>query len=549
MWLQNLDFMIFVVAKFYVRRKFMSFIKKRLVNNIVYVYEITSYREKTTGKVKKKWKILGKLDADGNVIPSKKRASAEAVSIESSLNSQNSPNVNNNVNDIENNNDTIVTAVTAFMNDTATANIAATATTATATEADMADVADVADNVSDTTHNNMPKPDMMSDTKIDAVYDETDWTDGTISSTPSTPEIVDDIVYNLEYVDYEGEASELVNEQEAGESEESSQRNLRNLPQIPGGTAKKVEHFKVSISKPDHIIFDTNKNPQIYEAADIKDVKFTVSGSSSKKKIETLFYIDFNDAKENGITISNEDRINSYDREIYNAVATLAAAGNNEFSPSMIFQLLSGNISDERNKMSPETRRKILKSVEKMSVTRVTIDASAEVRAGMIAQATFKNYLIPAEMTELRINGQLVTDGIRLLSRLPLFDYASRKRQVVSIDIKMLDTPLPNTPENIVLKGYLLMRIASIMNSKNKMSDTIRYNTIYDHLKLQAPTPNALKVKHKQIRDKIKKFLDFWKKVKFIKDYREEKEGRIFAKVIILCYPSENPHKKIALYH
>ena len=278
----------------------------------------------------------------------------------------------------------------------------------------------------------------------------------------------------------------------------------------------------------------------------------SVSGSSSKKKIETLFYIDFNDAKENGITISNEDRINSYDREIYNAVATLAAAGNNEFSPSMIFQLLSGNISDERNKMSPETRRKILKSVEKMSVTRVTIDASAEVRAGMIAQATFKNYLIPAEMTELRINGQLVTDGIRLLSRLPLFDYASRKRQVVSIDIKMLDTPLPNTPENIVLKGYLLMRIASIMNSKNNMSDVIRYQTIYDYLKIQAPTPNALKVKHKQIRDKVKKFLDFWKEVKFIKDYKEEKEGRIFAKIIISCYlPSsqQKTHKKIALYH
>ncbi|MBQ7267554.1 MAG: hypothetical protein IJR11_04205, partial [Synergistaceae bacterium] len=294
-------------------------IVKQSKRGVVYVYDVTYYSE--NGKQKYKWKTLGKLDADGNVIPSKKRASAEAVSLESlkaslnsldTLNSQNSQNVNNNVNDTENNNDTVVTAVTAVtasMNDTAAVNIAATVATAATATTTEADVADVADNVSDTTHNNMPKPDMMSDTKIDAVYDETDWTDGTISSTPSTPstpEIVDDIVYNLEYVDYEGEASELVNEQEAGESEESSQRNLRNLPQIPGGTAKKVEHFKVSISKPDHIIFDIDKNPQIYEAADIKDVKFTVSGSSSKKKIETLFYIDFNDAKENGITISNE---------------------------------------------------------------------------------------------------------------------------------------------------------------------------------------------------------------------------------------------------
>ena len=234
-----------------------------------------------------------------------------------------------------------------------------------------------------------------------------------MSSTATAATTVTDST-TVDNLDYAYDASRGVQE-----AEESSQKNL---PQIPGGTAKKVERLRVSISKPDHIIFDTDKNPQIYEATDIKDVKFTVSGSSSKKKIETLFYIDFNDAKENGITISNEDRINSYDREIYNAVATLAAVGNNEFSPSMIFQLLSGNTSDGRNKMSPETRHKILRSVEKMSVTRVTIDTSAEVRAGMIAQAIFKNYLIPAEMAELKINGQVMTDGIRLLSRLPLFD-------------------------------------------------------------------------------------------------------------------------------
>ncbi|MBQ6919801.1 MAG: hypothetical protein IJQ74_05675, partial [Synergistaceae bacterium] len=109
----------------------MAIVNKK-VGNTIYVCQVTYYSE--NGKQKYKWKTLGKLEADGNVIPSKKRASAEAVSLESlkaslnsldTLNSQNSQNVNNNVNDTENNNDTVVTAVTASMNDTAAANIAA----------------------------------------------------------------------------------------------------------------------------------------------------------------------------------------------------------------------------------------------------------------------------------------------------------------------------------------------------------------------------------------------------------------------------------------
>ena len=94
----------------------------------------------------------------------------------------------------------------------------------------------------------------------------------------------------------------------------------------------------------------------------------------------------------------------------------------------MIFQLLSGNTSDERNKMSEETRKKILRSVEKMSATRITVNASAEVEAGMIAKAIYINYLIPSKRVEIILNGQLIKDCIQLLDILSLFDYASKKK-------------------------------------------------------------------------------------------------------------------------
>ena len=133
------------------------------------------------------------------------------------------------------------------------------------------------------------------------------------------------------------------------------------------------------------------------------------------------------------------------------------------------------------------------------------------------------------------MNGQRIKDCIRIIDPLPLFSYASKKNQIASIDISLLDTPLNNTPENIELKAYLLRRILGILNAKNRMSDVIRYDTLYEYLRISAATKDSLKHKRKQIRDKVKILLELWKNTRLIKNYSEEKEGRIFAKVIIYC--------------
>ena len=413
---------------------------KRKRGNTIYIYEAL-YESFEAGKRKYRWIFKGKLDENGELIPSKKRNSKELP-----------------------------------------------------TETEKLSMTEASENVENETTE--ADHQVSKEVKVLAIPEK-----GTQSEKTETveAEIVDD----------------------------------KNLPQV---VSKKSPQYKFGISKIDNVLFDEEKNPAIYGASNESEVSVNVSRANSQKRVETLIYIDFNDAKKNGITISNEERITPYDREIHNAVASLAADGNEYISTSMIFQLLSGNTSDERNKMSDETREKILDSVRKMSFTRVLINSSAEMKAGMTTEARFERYLIPAEKAEIILNGQRVKDCIRLLNSLPLFDYASKKKQVVSIDIKMLDTPIQNSSENITLKGYLLRRIMTISKSKykkNNMNNVIRYDTIYQYLKIQAPNQNALKVKRKQIRDKVKKLLDFWKKEKLIKNYREEKEGRVIAKIII----------------
>ncbi|MBR0167074.1 MAG: hypothetical protein IJQ08_00210 [Synergistaceae bacterium] len=299
-------------------------------------------------------------------------------------------------------------------------------------------------------------------------------------------------------------------------------------------TTTRASSYSFGTSKVEGLAFDPAKNPAIYRT--LLPVKINVSNrKSTRKKIETLFSIDFSDLKKEGVAIAFEYRITPYDREIHNAVATLAVAGNEFINPSMIFQLLSGN-TQSRNDMSPETRKNILRSIDKMMATIITIDASAEVNAHMITKTTgiYKGYLIPAERIEvIELNGQKVTDCIHLLRTPPLYEYARDKNQIGSIEISMLDTPLSNTSENIELKGYLLRRIASLRNSKNNMSDTIRYDSLFEYLRIDAPTKEALKKKRQEVRKKVKQFLDFWIEKGLISSYEEQNEGKSIAKIVI----------------
>ena len=304
--------------------------------------------------------------------------------------------------------------------------------------------------------------------------------------------------------------------------------------QIINATTTRASSYTFGTTKVEGLAFDPEKNPAIYSA--LIPVRIDVSRrKSQRKKIETLFYIDFKELKQRGVSIDYEYLLTPYDREIHNAVATLASAGNEYINPSMIFQLLSGN-TGTTNDMSPETRKSILRSIDIMMATLVTIDASAEISSKMITKTTgiYKGALIPAERVEImELNGQKVTDCIHLLRTPPLYDYARDKNQIGTIDIKMLDTPLSNTKENIELKGYLLKRIASIKNAKSNMSDTIRYDTLYKYLQIKAPNKNALYRQFQDVRNKVKKLLDFWIKMGLISSYEEEKEGKSIAKVTI----------------
>lgn len=260
-----------------------------------------------------------------------------------------------------------------------------------------------------------------------------------------------------------------------------------------------------------------------------KLVSVALERKGSKKQIDTMVSINFDEMKAQGVEIYGSKELTTFDREVHDAITTLAVEGENEFiTLQMIFRTMN-----PRAKLTPKQAEAISHSITKMMYSRLVIDASKEATAYGFESFKYNGYLIPAEKVTASLNGNIV-ECIHLFRVPPLYDYADRKNQVGRVDIKLLDSPdISKTEETIILQGYLLRRILTMKNPGNKQSNNIVYDTIYKQLEIDAPSDGALRKKKADVRKKVKTLLDYWKKEKFIKGYTENKKGQEMYRVTI----------------
>lgn len=260
-----------------------------------------------------------------------------------------------------------------------------------------------------------------------------------------------------------------------------------------------------------------------------KLVSVALERKGSKKQIDTMVSINFDEMKAQGVEIYGSKELTTFDREVHDAITTLAVEGENEFiTLQMIFRTMN-----PRAKLTPKQTENISHSVTKMMYSLLVIDTSKEAAAYGFESFKYNGYLIPAEKVTASLNGNIV-ECIHLFRVPPLYDYADRKNQVGRVDIKLLDSPdISKTEETIILQGYLLRRILTMKNPGNKQSNNIVYDTIYKQLEIDAPSDGALRKKKADVRKKVKTLLDYWKKEKFIKGYTENKKGQEMYSVAI----------------
>lgn len=273
-------------------------------------------------------------------------------------------------------------------------------------------------------------------------------------------------------------------------------------------------------------------NPALYEEA---GVLLDVAGRGEKKKgkeVNTLVSLEVID--DDGESVALSRRLSDFDIEVYNAIASLYEDGKRAITLREIAELTIGESS-----ITSQQIDSVAESVEILRRTLLTADVTQEAKAHKLtdpetgepwAEMRINDFLFNAVRIDMKSTNGKVTTGYKTHSMPVGLKYAKASKQIVSYDAKYLATRSAgsNTERNIVVKNYLLRRIAQAKGGK--MSNTIRYEKIYD----KAGINKENRVERSRINKYVSKLMELWQSQGLFKSFKIVGEGRrSIAKIVI----------------
>lgn len=266
------------------------------------------------------------------------------------------------------------------------------------------------------------------------------------------------------------------------------------------------------------------------------------------------------------VKISGRQPFTEFDRNVYDAVCSLYAAGNRVFTSDMVWRAMLERTQQEQP--TPAQKAAITKSIDKMRFMRAQIDCSNEFKARRIelngenvSGAGYDDNLLHLSVT-------WVTAGKNTIRAYEfpqearfapvLYQYSAAVKELITtpvglLDIKKLDkTGKPTThsveytEQRVIINGYLRRRIEGMKGKNKLLNHNIRFTdyvkdgqtheglySIAGYPELSQPMPEGLsdaeKTKRKNdaryIREDAKLALDYWKAKNYIKGYRDYRDG------------------------
>lgn len=240
-------------------------------------------------------------------------------------------------------------------------------------------------------------------------------------------------------------------------------------------------------------------------------IGFAVEKSGSGKEITTYYSINFQAIE--GLTVSRV--LTPYDKRVYIAAAGLHAAGNEVVTVTQIHAAMGNTTQPSQAQVD-----KINTSIDKMAFAKITLDNAQEAAAYKKEHLCFKyeGYLLPCERVSAYVNGQLTESAIHLLRVPPLISFAKQRKQITTIPIKLLASPISKTEANLQIEDYLIERISHMKNGK--ATRKMLFTTLFEACNI-----STKKQQERAKKDKIPRFLDYYKQQKFIKGYTTDAAG------------------------
>ena len=133
---------------------------------------------------------------------------------------------------------------------------------------------------------------------------------------------------------------------------------------------------------------------------------------------------------------------------------------------------------------------------------------------------------------------QVIGNCYKLHTAPPIYAYSAALNQIQHFNSIVLQVPISNTKNALILKGKLLGRIALAYNK-----DYIA-NVNYDSLYSEAGIVLINKMQKTRLRDTIIKMFDYWKSIKLVKAYKEYSTNGKVTGLVFSVYPKDK-HKEI----
>ena len=298
---------------------------------------------------------------------------------------------------------------------------------------------------------------------------------------------------------------------------ESNNEKSKKEEDIEKAVIKSVAKFLQPVDKVSQEIFKKGENEDFYNGG---IVDLVVSGKDTKREITTAVSINIDNFDD--VKMSNDVMLDPYNRAVHNALVSIYEAGNEHATINQIYRVMNGN-RETLKAPEEETKKAIMESVEKLRHSEITIDLSNEAKIYNFKKLKIKDFIIPAMIVTAEVNGQVI-DCIKFRGEPPLATYSKQKKQINTCDIKMLDIPLNNSKENIIIKNYLLERVQGIINKKSRLNNVILYETLYKYLGLDE-NEKTIRIKRQRVRQKVHIILEAWIKAGYIKGFEDFREG------------------------
>lgn len=326
-----------------------------------------------------------------------------------------------------------------------------------------------------------------------------------------------------------------------------------NFPQIIEDALKNT--FKVEkvfeVSKFEMPLDKINRTIWNFPISPKEDLTFAMESQADKRKgreLDAAYSIDFS-ALEESENIKITKKLTPFDKRVYAAISAIYNAGNTVTSLTQIYFAM-GNTS----RPPKSSIEHIYNSIIKMIKAHITLDNEDEAKVYNYPHFKYEGNLLPIEMlSNVDIRGKITESAINIFREPPLLSFAKGRKQVTTVPVKLLQSPISKTESNLMLEDYLIYRISKAKatdkdedkgknkgkdkdkkDKKPKLSNIIKLETLYREMEI---TDRRAKPR---LLDKVERCLKYYKELKYIVDYEITKEE------IILKFKEEENKEETA---